>query len=130
MRAEPVWLLSATLLAVHDAQLAEHGGAVGLRDSDLLDSALAHPRNLFVYGNPSLFELAAAYGARIVRNHPFVDGNKRTGYVATRLFLVLNGLDLTASAQDRVLTFLRLAAGELDETGLAEWLAANCVLRP
>ena len=100
-----------------------------MRDRGLLESALAHPRNLFAYGTPSRFELAAAYGARIVQNHPFVDGNKRTGYVATRLFLALNGIDLTATAQDRVLTFLRLAAGELEETGLANWLEANCVPR-
>jgi death-on-curing protein len=75
--------------------------------------------------NPSFFQLAAAYGARIVQNHPFVDGNKRTGYVATRLFLVMNGIDLTAAPKDRVLTFLRLAAGELEEEGLADWLEAN-----
>ena len=127
MSGEPVWLLDATIRAIHDTQIAEHGGAIGMRDRGLLESALAHPRNLFAYGTPSRFELAAAYGARIVQNHPFVDGNKRTGYVATRLFLALNGIDLTATAQDRVLTFLRLAAGELEETGLANWLEANCV---
>ncbi len=130
MNGEPVWLLDQTILAAHDAQIAEHGGVAGLRDRGLLESALAHPRNLFAYGTPTLVELAAAYGARIVQNHPFLDGNKRTGYVATRLFLILNGLDLTATAKDRVLTFLQLAAGELEEAGLAAWLEANCVRRP
>ncbi len=130
MKREPVWLLEQTLLSVHDAQIAEHGGAPGLRDRGLLESALAHPRNLFACGNPSLFELAAAYGARIVQNHPFVDGNKRTGYVATRLFLLLNGLDVSAAPRERVLTFLRLAAGELEEPGLAEWLEANSAPHP
>ncbi|HSH70542.1 MAG TPA: type II toxin-antitoxin system death-on-curing family toxin [Deferrisomatales bacterium] len=130
VRGEPVWILPATILAVRDAQMAEHGGAAGLRDPRLLDSALAHPRNLFAYGTPSLFEPAAAYGARLIQNHPFTDGNKRTGYVATRLFLVLNGMDLTAAPKDRVLTFMRLAAGTLQEAGLADWFAANGVPRP
>ncbi len=127
---EPVWLLEQTLLAVHDAQLAEHGGAPGLRDRGLFQSALSHPRNLFAYGTPSLFDLAAAYGARLVRNHPFMDGNKRTGYVATRLFLILNGFDLTAGPADRVRTFVSLAAGELDEAGLSAWIEENCSRRP
>lgn len=125
MNSEPVWLLEETVRAVHDAQIAEHGGPPGLRDHGGLASALAHARNLWAYGEPTLFELAAAYGARLVQNHPFVDGNKRTAYVAVRLFLVLNGYDLTAPRQERVRTFLELAGGDLDEAGLARWIGQN-----
>ncbi|MBI5440710.1 MAG: type II toxin-antitoxin system death-on-curing family toxin [Deltaproteobacteria bacterium] len=130
MKEEPVWLLEETILAVHDAQIGEHGGPVGLRDRGLLESALARPRNLFAYQGASLFQLAAAYGAGIVRNHPFVDGNKRTAYVATRLFLLMNGFDMTAEARERVITFMRLAAGELDEPELARGLEANSAALP
>ena len=125
MKREPVWLLEETVRAVHDAQIAEHGGPPGLREGGGLASALAHAQNLFAYGDPTLFDLAAAYGARLVQNHPFVDGNKRTAYVAVRLFLVRNGYDLTASRADRVSTFLRLAGGDLGEADLARWIEEN-----
>ena len=122
---EPVWLLPDALLAVHDAQIAEHGVLEGVRDLALFESALAHPPNLFHYGTPTIFELAAAYAARITWNHPFMDGNKRVAYVAMRLFLMLNGYDLAASPAERVDAMMRLAAGELSESRLAEWIKKN-----
>jgi death on curing protein len=122
---EPVWLLPEALLAAHDAQIAEHGGLDGVRDIPLFESAIAHPRNLFHYGVPTIFELAAAYTSRIAGNHPFVDGNKRVTYVAMRLFLLLNGFDLTASPAERVDIMMRLAAGEFSECHLAEWIKSN-----
>ena len=122
---EPRWVLETTILAAHDAQIAEHGGLHGIRDTGLLQSALAHPQNLFHYEKASLFEIAAAYAARITKNRPFLDGNKRTAYIAARLFLRLNGFDLTASREKKVGTILRLAAGELSESDLAQWIEAN-----
>lgn len=122
---EPVWLEAEALLAAHDAQIAEHGGLEGVRDLTLFESALAHQLNLFNYGTPTPFALAAAYAARIAKNHPFADGNKRTAYIALRLFLLLNGFDLTASPADRVDVTMRLAAGELSEGELAEWIESN-----
>jgi death-on-curing protein len=118
----PVWVVKTVVLAIHDEQLAEHGGAPGLRDEGLLDSALERPKNLLRYGDPDLAALAAAYGFGLVTNHPFVDGNKRVGAVVTELFLALNAAALRASDEEFVLTWLRLAAGALDETGLAAWL--------
>lgn len=116
------WLSLDLLLAVHDAQIAEHGGGEGVRDLGLLESAMARPLNLAAYGEPDLAALAAAYGFGIARNHPFVDGNKRTAYVAVETFMALNGLLVTASDADCVVTFLALAAGELSEEALAAWL--------
>jgi death-on-curing protein len=123
---EPIWLRLEVILAAHDEQLAEHGGGAGVRDPGLLESALARPLNLFAYGDPSLPTLAAAYAFGIARNHPFVDGNKRTAAVAAELFLGLNGLDLTADDVDLVRTFLALAAGEISEEELAAWIDRNC----
>jgi death-on-curing protein len=117
-----VWLDAAVLRAVHEEQLAEHGGASGTRDEGLFESALARPRNLAAYGSPDAAALAAAYGWGLARNHPFVDGNKRTAFVATELFLALNGHDLVASDEDCVLTMLSVAAGTLDEDLFAQWL--------
>jgi death-on-curing protein len=117
-----VWLEPAVLLAVHDEQLLEHGGAPGLRDAGLLESALARPRHLASYGDPDAAALAAAYGFGLARNHPFTDGNKRTSFVAVELFLAMNALQLTASDADCVLTMLALAGGQLSEEGLADWL--------
>lgn len=118
---EWVWIGAAVLHAVHDEQLAEHGGAAGTRDAGLFESALARPRHLVAYGEPDFADLVAAYGFGIARNHPFVDGNKRTAFVAVELFLELNGFELVAADADCVLTMLAVAAGTLDEPGFAQW---------
>lgn len=119
-----VWLLEETLTAIHHRQIAEHGGSEGLRDEGLLLSALARPQNLLAYGEPApdLASLAAAYAYGIARNHPFVDGNKRTALVAARTFLILNGVDLETTQDDKVLTFLNLAEGTISEEELADWI--------
>jgi death-on-curing protein len=117
-----VWIESSVILAVHDDQLAEHGGRAGVRDAGLLESALARPMQLAAYGDPDHCDLAAAYGYGLAKNHPFVDGNKRTAFVAVELFLELNGATLTASDADCVLTMLAVAAGDIDEPGFARWI--------
>ena len=117
-----VWLDADVLRAVHEEQLAEHGGASGTRDDGLFESALARPENLAAYGKPDVADLAAAYGFGIARNHPFIDGNKRTAFVAVELFLDLNGFELMAGDSDCVLTMLAVAAGQMDEVALARWL--------
>jgi death-on-curing protein len=122
-----VWIDIAVLRAAHDEQLAEHGGGAGTRDEGLLDSAVARARNQAAYGEPDLADLAAAYGFGIARNHPFVDGNKRTALVAIELFLLLNGVELQATDAECVLTILDLAAGKLDEAELAAWIRARTV---
>jgi death-on-curing protein len=119
---EPVWLLRSVVEAIHDEQLAEHGGGEGLRDDGLLESALSRPRNLTAYGDPDMAALAAAYGYGIARNHPFVDGNKRTAFVAVELFLDLNGRVLTAEAAECVMAMERLADGTLGEQDFAAWI--------
>ena len=119
-----VWVREDVVLAVHLRQLAEHGGGEGIRDEGLLQSALARPQNLLAYGAPppDLASLAAAYAYGIARNHPFVDGNKRTALIVARLFLLLNGMDLVATQGEKYSTFLALAAGELSEEDLAIWV--------
>src|SRR5687768_3160587 len=119
-----VWLLEETLTAIHQRQIAEHGGSEGLRDEGLLLSALARPQNLLAYGEPApdLASLAAAYAYGIARNHPFVDGNKRTALVAARTFLILNGVDLEATQDDKFLKFVNLAKGSISEEQLADWI--------
>ena len=124
-----VWIDPAVVLAVHEEQLAEHGGAAGVRDAGLLESALARPRNLAHYGEPDLCELAAAYAFGLARNHPFIDGNKRSAFVATELFLVVNGWQLVASDADCVLIMLSLASGEIDEPTFAAWLRGRVLAR-
>ncbi len=124
-----VWIERSVILAVHDEQLAEHGGAISLRDEGLLDSALARPLNLCAYGEPDFAGLASSYGVGLAKNHPFIDGNKRTAFVAVELFLVLNGFDLLASDADCVLTMLAVAAGELDEAAFAAWIRTNSKAR-
>lgn len=119
------WIDAGLLLAVHDVQIAEHGGGEGLRDAGLLESALARPVNLAAYGQPDVADLAAAYGFGIAKNHPFVDGNKRTAFVAMELFLDLNGYELTAGDAEALPVMLALAAGDLAETALAEWVRGN-----
>ena len=108
--------------AVHEEQLAEHGGASGTRDEGLFESALARPNNLAAYGTPDAADLAAAYGFGIARNHPFIDGNKRTAFVAVELFLELNGFELLALDAECVLTMLAVASGQMDEATFARWL--------
>jgi death-on-curing protein len=120
-RHEPQWLDKAVALANHDRQLAEHGGGPGVRDDGMLESALARPVKSWAYGDDDPASLAAAYAFGIARNHPFVDGNKRTAWVLARLFLLLNGHKLLFEAPDAVTTMLALAAGELREEKLADW---------
>lgn len=116
------WITLQVALAIHEAQLAEHGGGEGVRDLGLLESALARPFNLATYGEPDLCWLAASLGFGLARNHPFVDGNKRTAFVAVEVFLGLNGLDLTAGDAECVVAMLDLAAGDLSEDDFATWL--------
>ncbi len=117
------WLKIDRVIAIHQLQIAEHGGAAGLRDRGLLESALARPVNLPTYEQAAdIPMLAAAYAFGIIRNHPFVDGNKRTGYVVMETFLLLNGLVLEATPQDKFEVFLTLAGGTLSENTLADWL--------
>jgi death-on-curing protein len=123
--SEPVWIELDVVLAVHDEQLAEHGGQPGVRDAGLLESALSRPRHQFAYGQPSIQHLATSYAFGISRNHPFLDGNKRTSLVVAELFLELNGYELTATDAQCVTTFLALAAGDLSEDELATWITAN-----
>ncbi len=124
-----VWIARSVILAIHDMQLAEHGGGAGIRDVNLLESALARPVNLAAYGAPDAPALAAAYGYGISRNHAFIDGNKRTGFVAVELFLRLNGYELMAEDGDCVLTMLAVAAGEVTEDEFASWLRRQIVTR-
>jgi death-on-curing protein len=124
-----IWIDRAVLLAVHDEQLLEHGGATGTRDMGLFESAIARPRQLAHYETPDAADLAAAYAFGIARNHPFVDGNKRTAFVAAELFLTLNGLDLNADDGECVLTMLAVAAGQMDEATFARWLRAHSATR-
>lgn len=120
-----VWIDPAVVLAVHEEQIAEHGGSAGTRDLGLLESALARPAKLAGYGKPDHADLAACYGAGIAKNHPFVDGNKRTAFVAVELFLVLNGRELTASDADAVLAMLAVADGSMREAAFADWIRRN-----
>ena len=122
-----VWIPKAIILVVHDEQLAEHGGLRGIRDEGLLDSALARPQQLANYSAPDFADLAASYGYGLARNHPFLDCNKRTVFVAMLLFLVLNGYRLQASDADKVMTVLKVAASEMNEEAFARWLRANSV---
>jgi death on curing protein len=123
---EPTWIEERDVLAIHDQLLAAHGGAPGLRDQGLLQSALARPRQHHAYAaSPNIIEMAALYTAGIVRNHPFVDGNKRAGFVIGILFLELNGFDFKASEEEATRAVMELAAGTLDETRYAAWMRAN-----
>jgi death on curing protein len=122
---EPIWVDASVVLAVNDEQLAEHGGASGVRDPGLLESALARPRNRYAYDKASLHALAASYAHGIAKNHPFIDGNKRTSLVIAELFLNLNGIELTASDEAIVMTWLKLAAGDISEIGLGDWIKQN-----
>jgi death-on-curing protein len=116
-----IWIRRDVVLAIHDEQVAEHGGRPGLRDAGLPDSALARPMTAAAYGEPDVPALAAAYAYGLARNHPFLDGNKRTALVVAQLFLELNGWRLAATDAECVLTFVALAAGEVSEPDLADW---------
>jgi death-on-curing protein len=116
------WIDKQLLIALHDESLAEHGGASGMRDEGLLDSALARPLNLDAYGEPDFAELAAAYAGGIAQNHPFVDGNKRAAFLAVGLFLAINGRRLSADQADATLMMLALASGDLEEAAFAAWV--------
>ncbi len=126
-----VWISKALALAIHDRQLAEHGGGIGVRDQALLDSALARPQQLFAYGDPppDIAALAASLAFGLARNHPFVDGNKRTAHVCYRVFLALNDSELVASQEEKYIAMLRLAEGSLGEAEFAEWLRKHLVLK-
>jgi death-on-curing protein len=119
------WLAEALILAIHDEQLAEHGGRVGLRDLGLLQSALARPMNLAAYDDPDVFDLAAAYAFGIARSHPFVDGNKRTAFVAAAVFLLDNGHEIDAADEAIVTIMLAVSEGSMSEKDLAKWLRAS-----
>lgn len=122
---EPIWVLPETVRALHEQLLALFGGAAGVRDEGMLASALARPQNLFAYGQPSAFDLAASYGFGLVKNHAFVDGNKRTGFAVATLFLELNGYRFQATEADATVQTLALAASAILETDYSRWLDAN-----
>jgi death-on-curing protein len=123
---EPIWISKKAVLAMHSAQLAEHGCSDGIRDETLLDSALAKPHNVFAYADqPDIFRLAASYAFGIARNRPFVDGNKRTALVVSITFLDRNGWDIVAPKEDVYFTFLHLADGSLSEEELTAWFTRH-----
>jgi death-on-curing protein len=122
---EPQWVLRETVLALQERLLAEFGGASDLGDEGLLDSALTRPRQHMAFGKPTLFDLAAAYAFGLVRNHPFLDGNKRVGFATAILFLELNGYRFEASESEATIKTLALAAGDLNDPGYAAWLEAT-----
>ena len=117
-----VWIDPSVILAAHDEQIAEHGGAAGIRDQGLLKSALARPLKRAAYGKPDRADLAACYGVGIAKNHPFVDGNKRTAFIAVELFIALDGWILTAADADAVIAMLAVADGTLAEAAFADWI--------
>ena len=121
------WINRQALVLLHDESLAIHGGASGLRDEGMFESALARPENLVAYGTPDVFECAAAYAFGLAKNHPFVDGNKRSAFLAAGVFLRINGYRLTVSQIEAVDAVLALAAGDLSESAFAAWLRAGCV---
>jgi len=125
--SEPNWVGREVLLAIQGELLNRFGGLAGVRDEGLLDSAINKPKNLHAYGKPTVFELAASYATGLVKNHPFLDGNKRIGFMAAYVFLGANGWHLQATEEEAVLETLALAAGETTEADYAAWLAKNSV---
>ena len=123
--SEPSWLTLTMIVAIHEEHLAIHGGSPGIRDANALESALDRPRNKWAYDGAELPELAAAYAYGITRNHPFVDGNKRTSLLALYTFLGVNGIDFVVAEEMAAAMFLALAAGEVGEEGLARWIRDN-----
>lgn len=124
-----IWITRPLALAIHDRQLSEHGGGTGVRDEALLESALARPQQRFAYGDPppDLADLAASLAYGLARNHPFVDGNKRTAHVAYRVFLAVNDAELRASEEDKYVAMIGLASGSMDEATFAAWLRSRIV---
>ncbi len=122
---EPYWFAREECLALHDMMLTHYGGVAGLRDENLLESALVRPQQLFHYGKPTMTDLAASYATGIVKNHPFLDGNKRTGFMLGAGFLERNGFEFQATEAEAVVRTLALAAGEMSESEYAKWLKAN-----
>ena len=129
MRHGPVWISEELVIAVHARQITEHGGSAGIRDKSLLKSALARPQQLYAYGDPSpdIAALAASLAYGIARDHPFVDGNKRTAAVLCELFITVNGMSLEASDQEMLSVFLALAEGSLNENQLANWIRPRLI---
>jgi death-on-curing protein len=121
----PVWVVPETVVALHEQLVAAFGGPAGVRDAGLLHSALARPQQLLAYGTPTVFDLAACYAFGLVKNHPFLDGNKRLGFAVAVLFLELNGHRFDAAQADAAIRTLALAAGDMSERGFADWLRAN-----
>jgi death-on-curing protein len=122
---EPLWLSKEFVLVLHERLIAEFGGLPGLRDEGLFESALGKPKNLLSYGKPNIFDLAASYAFGLVKNHPFLDGNKRIGFASAAVFLETNGFILAASEIDATAATLALASGDLTETDFAKWLAES-----
>lgn len=122
---EPRWLAKEVVLAIHQELLAEFGGIEGLRDEGMLESALGKPRNLWMYGKPTLYDLAASYAFGIARNHPFLDGNKRIAFISAYVFLGRNGLRIEATEADATVAMLALASGEMSEAQFSRWLESN-----
>lgn len=128
---EPIWIDEGEAIAIHDRQLAEHGGDEGLRDQGTLQSAMARPLNAYHYAQEvSLSKLAACYAYGLAKNHAFIDGNKRTAWVVARTFLILNGYGITASKEEKYKAMYKLAAGDLSEAEFAAWLESKLVKRP
>lgn len=127
--SEPIWIEAEDCHAFHAEMLARFGGLEGIRDEGLLESAIARPQHLYAYKKPGLTEIAAVYATGIVKNHPFLDGNKRTGFLAAALFLELNGYIFRAPEEEVVERTLALAAGVIDEKAYAEWLERSCAAR-
>jgi death on curing protein len=127
---EPTWILDVAVRAIHSRQLAEHGGLDGISDVGLLSSALAPPKNVFAYSSPKpdIETLAAAYGCGIIRNYPFVDGNKRTAYVICRTFLLLNGYNIEATHEEKYEVFIGVAGGSLSDEALAIWIRSHLII--
>ena len=123
------WIDRRTLILLHDESLAEHGGASGLRDETVLQSALARPLHLMSYGSPDVADLAAAYGVGLAKNHPFVDGNKRAAFLSVGLFLALNGQRLVATQAEATLVMLDVAASAMDESSFARWIRGHMAPR-
>ena len=123
--SEPVWLTPEIVIAIHEMQLAEHGGPAGIRDMGMLESALGRPQNKFAYGENDLAVLAAAYGFGVARNHPFIDGNKRTSLMVIYTFLGINDVEFIVPEAEFATIILDLAAGEVSEESLARWIRDN-----